>query len=119
MAEGFARSLGGEALDVHSAGSRPQGLVSPEAIRVMAERGIDITSHTSKGLGELPKADWDCIVGMGCGDACPALPARERIDWEIPDPWGADDAMFRAVRDRIELEVRALLGAHGWIKDRS
>jgi arsenate reductase len=112
MAEGFARALGGSAVAAFSAGSRPEGLVNPAAIRVMSEIGIDISEHRSKGLDALPRgAGWDWIVTMGCGEACPALPARHRLDWNIPDPWGADDARFREVRDTIEREVRSLLAA--------
>ena len=110
MAEGFARALGGGRIVPFSAGSRPEGLVNPVAVRLMAERGIDLAGHWSKGLGELPQGEaWDILVTMGCGDACPHLPARRRLDWSIPDPWGVDDEEFRAVRDRIEAEVRTLI----------
>ncbi len=53
-------------------------------------------------LDDLPKVTWDYIVAMGCGDACPTLPAWHRLDWELPDPKHLPDAEFRAVRDRIE-----------------
>jgi protein-tyrosine-phosphatase len=110
MAEGFARALGAGRLAAHSAGSRPSGQVNPTAVRLMAERGIDISGQASKGLGELPPgAAWDCVVTMGCGDACPALPARHRLDWDLPDPIGMEDAPFRRVRDEIERLVRGLL----------
>ena len=52
---------------------------------------------------------WDYVVTMGCGDACPHLPARHRVDWDPPDPKHMDDDGFRAVRDRIEELVRALV----------
>jgi protein-tyrosine-phosphatase len=71
--------------------------------------GIDIAPQQSKGLDELPVRTWDYIVTMGCGDACPNLPARERLDWDLPDPKHLDDAGFRAVRDRIRDEVGTLL----------
>ena len=109
MAEGFARALAGGPIDVHSAGSRPSGRVHPSAIRLMAERGIDIGTQRSKGLDALPAGIWDDIVTMGCGDACPHLPARRRHDWDLPDPEGMNDDDYRRVRDRIEREVRALL----------
>ena len=110
MAEGFARSLAGARIVSSSAGSRPEGFVNPAAIRLMAEKGIDLTGHRSKGLADLPDgAAWDYVVTMGCGDACPGLRAGRRLDWNIPDPWGLDDGPFRAVRDRIEAEVRRLI----------
>jgi protein-tyrosine-phosphatase len=46
---------------------------------------------------------------MGCGDACPHVRAKRRLDWSIPDPREMDAAAFRGVRDRIEAEVKALL----------
>ena len=109
MAEGFARMLGGDRVRAFSAGSQPSGQVNPRAIRLMKERGIDLSAHRSKGLDELPEVAWDWIVTMGCGDACPALPAKHRLDWELPDPKLLDDAGFRGVRDRIEAQVRELV----------
>ncbi len=111
MAEGFARRLGGQRIVVHSAGSRPSGRVHPRAIQFMAERGIDLGPQHSKGLDALPSATWDYVVTMGCGDACPHVPARHRLDWDLPDPKHLDDEGFRAVRDRIEAMVRELIVA--------
>src|SRR6185436_8230611 len=103
MAEGFARALGRDRVIAHSAGSRPSGSLNPTAIRLMAEKGIDLSAQRSKGLDDLPAGmTWDYIVTMGCGDACPHLPARHRLDWELEDPKHLDDAAFRGVRDRIE-----------------
>ncbi len=109
MAEGFARALGRGRVTVFSAGSRPSGRVDPRAIRFMAERGIDLGGQSSKGLDDVPRVRWDCLVTMGCGDACPNLPARDRIDWDLQDPKHLDDAGFRAVRDHIESLVKALI----------
>jgi arsenate reductase (thioredoxin) len=110
MAEGFAAAFGSGQVEAVSAGSRPSGQVDPRAVRLMAERSVDLTGHRSKGLGDLPAgASWDWIVTMGCGDACPWLPARHRLDWDLPDPRALDDAGFRGVRDEIERRIRALL----------
>ena len=112
MAEGFARALDVDGLEAHSAGSRPSGIVNARAIRFMAELGIDISRQESKGLDDLPAGVvWDDVVTMGCGDACPHLPARQRHDWDLPDPKDLDDDAFRAVRDRIGVLVRALAAA--------
>jgi len=111
MAEGFARAALGPRAVAHSAGSRPAGHVHPQAVALMAEKGIDLAGHRSKSLDELPAGVvWDCVITMGCGDACPHLPARRRLDWDLPDPVALDDAGFRAVRDRIE-ELVARLAA--------
>lgn len=109
MAEGFARALGGDSVDAWSAGSRPSGKVNERAISFMKERGIDIEPHRSKALTDLPAVRWDCIVTMGCGDACPSLPARKRLDWNLPDPKNLPDDGFRKVRDDIEARVKDLL----------
>ena len=109
MAEGFARALGEGRVSAFSAGSRPAGEINPRAVRFMKEKGIDLAGQRSKGLDELPAIQWDWIVTMGCGDACPMLPARHRLDWELPDPKGFDDHGFRAVRGRIAALVAGLV----------
>jgi len=109
IAEGFARALGGNSVKAFSAGSRPAGFVALKAIEVMAEKGIDISGQSSKGLSDLPNQEFDAIVTMGCGDACPSLPAKHRLDWQIPDPIGKPIEFFREVRDQIEAEVKSLI----------
>ncbi len=109
MAEGFARKLGRGRVSAHSAGSRPSGRINPRAIAFMNELGIDLTVQSSKGLGDLPAVEWDVIVTMGCGDACPSLPAKHRLDWALPDPKHLPDDGFREVRDRIASLIAGLL----------
>jgi protein-tyrosine-phosphatase len=110
MAEGFARALGGDHVSAFSAGSRPFGQVNARAVRFMAEKGIDLAPQQSKGLDDLPAGiSWDYVVTVGCGDACPWLPARHRLDWDLPDPKDLDDDDFRHVRDRIEQLVHGLM----------
>ena len=111
MAEGFARARGRDRVVAHSAGSRPSGQINPRAIQFMAEKGIALELQRSKGLDDLPPTHWDYVITMGCGDACPHLPARHRLDWNLPDPKHLDDAGFRAVRDRIEGLVTDLITA--------
>jgi len=106
MAETFARSLGIEAA---SAGSKPSGEIHPRTMQVMAEKGLSLAGHLSKSLSEIPPGEWDYVVTMGCGDACPWVPARQREDWDLPDPKRLDDAGIRAVRDEIESRVKKLL----------
>ncbi len=111
IAEGFARARGGDGISAHSAGSRPSGQVNPRAVQFMAEKGIDIASQRSTGLDDLPDLCWDYVVTMGCGDACPHLPARHRLEWDLPDPKNLSDDEFRAVRDRIEGLVHEMIEA--------
>jgi protein-tyrosine-phosphatase len=110
MAEAFARMHGGDRIDAHSAGSRPSGRINPKALRFMAERGYDLSTHASKSLSELQGA-FDAVVTMGCGDDCPWLPAKRREDWALPDPRNMDDDGYRAVRDEIEARVKGLLAS--------
>lgn len=109
MAEAFARIHGGEAVEAFSAGSRPSGIVNPKAIASMAEIGYDLSKHTSKSLGEIPAVEYDFVATMGCGDACPLVRARQRADWQIPDPKNLDPDDFRKVRNLIATKVKAAL----------
>ncbi|MBI3083610.1 MAG: arsenate reductase ArsC [Candidatus Omnitrophica bacterium] len=110
MAEGFAKALGNRRWDIWSAGSNPSGRIHPLAIQLMAEAGIDLTMHRSKGLGEVPARRWDCVVTMGCGDACPSVNATHRVDWAIPDPAGLPLEEARRIRDQLAVLVRELIG---------
>ncbi len=112
MAEGFARAVGAGRVEAWSAGSRPSGRVNPRAIVFMRERGIDLDAQTSKGLEVLPPGAWDAVVTMGCGDACPHLPAHTRVDWDLPDPKELPDDEFRRIRDRIEALVQGLVAEY-------
>jgi protein-tyrosine-phosphatase len=111
MAEAFARIHGPGTVEAYSAGSRPSGRVNPKAVEAMKELGYDLTAHHSKGLQELERIAFDVAVTMGCGDQCPLLEARRRLDWQIPDPREMPPEQFRAVRDLIEAKVKDLLAA--------
>jgi arsenate reductase (thioredoxin) len=109
MAEAFARRHGGPRVAAHSAGSRPSGRVNARAIEIMRERGFDLTQQRSKAVADLGEAEFDVAVTMGCGDECPALRAKQREDWKIPDPKDLPPDEFRRVRDLIEEKVQELL----------
>jgi arsenate reductase (thioredoxin) len=109
MAQAFAALYGADRVEALSAGSRPSGQVNPKAVRAMAELGYDLGSHTSKGLDDYNGTEIDAAVTMGCGDACPLVRAKQRIDWQIPDPRDMPPEEFRAVRDLIGAKVKELL----------
>ena len=109
IAEAYARILSSGNVDVYSAGSRPSGVVNPNAIAAMKEVGYDLATHASKGLEELPAVTFDAAIMMGCGDECPHVRAERREDWGIPDPKHMAPEEFRVVRDLIADKVRALL----------
>ena len=111
MAEAFARIHGGDAIAAFSAGSAPSGRINPRAVTAMAELGYDLGAHRSVGLDEFDGTHVDVAVTMGCGDACPAVKADRREDWEIPDPRDLPPDEFNVVRDEIERRVKALLAS--------
>jgi arsenate reductase len=109
MAEAFARIHGGGKVEALSAGSRPSGKVNPRAVEAMKELGYDLSVHASKSLKDVPQDRYEYVVTMGCGDACPWIPASNREDWELPDPKHMSRDEFNAVRDDIERRVKALI----------
>ena len=87
-----------------SAGTDPADRVHPEVAAVMPE----VAGRTPRRL-EQADAKWaDLVVTMGCGDACPVLPGKRYVDWELPDPAGQDAATVRRVRDEIARRVAEL-----------
>jgi protein-tyrosine-phosphatase len=109
MAEAFARIHGASKVEAFSAGSRPSGRVNPKAVEAMQELGYDLTKHGSKGLKDFEGQEFDLAVTMGCGDECPYIRSKRRIDWNIPDPKDMPPDQFRAVRDLIGEKVKELL----------
>jgi len=110
MSQAFASILGGDNIQAYSAGSKPSGVVNPKAISAMKEIGYDLSKHESKSLKEIEQyAPFDAVVTMGCGDACPWMPAKQFIDWQIPDPKHMDPEEFNKVRDYIKELVSGLL----------
>ena len=110
MSQAFATIIGGSAIQAFSAGSKPSGIVNPKAIAAMQELGYDLSTHDSKSLEEVKAfAPFDAVVTMGCGDACPWMPAKQFIDWQIPDPKHMETKEFNEVRDFIKGKVEALI----------
>jgi arsenate reductase len=109
MAEAFARIYGAGKVEAYSAGSRPSGQVNQKAIEAMKELGYDLTEHTSKGLSAFNGKEIEVAVTMGCGDECPLVLAKHRVEWNIPDPRDMTSEQFREVRNLIETKVKALI----------
>ena len=109
MAEAFAHIHGSDEVAAFSAGSRPSGRVNPKAVAAMKEVGYDLTTHQSKGLDAFNGQEFDAAVTMGCGDECPLVLAKRRLDWQIPDPKDMPPEQFREVRKLIEQKVKELL----------
>lgn len=110
MSQAFATLYGEGRVEAYSAGSAPSGKINPKAIKAMSELGYDLTTHDSKSLKEVEQyAPFDAVVTMGCGDACPWMPAKKFIDWQIPDPRNMEEDEFRKVRDLVGAKVKELL----------
>jgi len=116
MAEGLARNLFGDRVRVQSAGSEPSK-VNPYAIEVMREKGIDLTTHTSKSVQTIDPATVDTVITLCAEEVCPVfLGKATRIHWPIDDPASSDPALtreqmiqrFRVARDRIEERLKNL-----------
>jgi arsenate reductase len=116
MAEGIARSLAPQGVEVFSAGSNP-GVLNPLAVQALAEIGIDISGHRSKGIPEVPADRVDAVITLCAEEVCPAWLGRaHRLHWGLPDPAGAGDddparlQAFRTVRDELVRRLGRLFG---------
>ena len=105
MAEAFAHMLGGDGIEAYSAGSAPSGVVNLRAITSMKDFDYDLSTHRSKSLKDIPEGEYDLVATMGCGDSCPHIPAKHRVDWSIPDPKDMPPEEFRKVRDLVRTKV--------------
>lgn len=111
MAEGFARALQGEQLEVASAGLEASQ-VDPLTVQVMQEVGIDISKHTSNALDEFDPKDFDAVISLcGCGVNLPEVWVTRPIfaDWQLEDPAGQSIDVFRHIRDQVEQHVKDLI----------
>jgi len=117
MAEGLLRSWAGDRFEVSSAGTKP-GSVRPEAVAVMEEMGIDLTSHRAKHVQEFDGEHFDCVITVcdNAKESCPVYPSdTERLHWSFEDPAAVEgtDAQrldaFRRVRDLLAARIRQFL----------
>jgi arsenate reductase (thioredoxin) len=105
MAQAFYERVGGEA---RSAGTQPSSAVHPEVVEAMRELGIDLEGRVPHKLSQ-EDIEWaELVVTMGCGDACPVLPGKEYLDWNLQDPMGMPVEVVRAIRDEISARVDEL-----------
>lgn len=116
MAEGLARAMFGGQVRVQSAGSQPSR-VSPYAIEVMREVGIDISMHTSKSVDEIDRTGIDTVITLCAEEVCPVYLGKvKREHWPLPDPGReAEDAprhevfeRFRQARNAIASRLKGL-----------
>ena len=105
IAQALYEQRGGEG---RSAGSRPADELHEAVVEVLEEVEIDVSGRTPRAL-EREDVEWaDLVVTMGCGDACPVLPGKEYVDWNLPDPAGLCLEEVRELRAVIEQRVSSL-----------
>jgi arsenate reductase (thioredoxin) len=105
MAQALYEELGGEA---RSAGSHPEAELHEAVVGAMKEIGIDISDRKPKPITDEDVAWADVVVTMGCGDACPVLPGKRYVDWNLVDPVGLCLEEVREIRDDIARRVAQL-----------
>ena len=109
MAEALFRLRAGARHESRSAGSRPAERVHPEVVEAMGELGVDLAGRVPRRL-ERTDAEWaNVVVTMGCGDACPYMPGKRYLDWELEDPSRKGIETVRAIRDEVARRVDALI----------
>lgn len=103
----FRRAAAGH--DARSAGTVPAVQVNPVVVEAMGEVGVDLTGRSPRAL-DAPLVDWaELVVTMGCGDACPVLPGKRYLEWQVEDPAGQPLARVRQIRDEIRQRVEQLI----------
>ena len=113
MAEALFAAASGGRHEARSAGTAPAERVHPEVVEAMRELGADLGERVPHRL-EQSDAEWaDIVVTMGCGDACPYIPGKRYIDWELADPHGLPLEKVRRIRDEISERTRALVAELG------
>jgi arsenate reductase len=105
MAEALFNRAAGKRHQARSAGSSPAAAVHPEVVALMPELAERVPHQLNRA-----DAEWaDVVVTMGCGDACPYIPGKRYVDWEVDDPAGKTQDETRRIRDEIERRVESLL----------
>ena len=105
LAQALYERRGGEA---RSAGSAPAERVHPEVVEGLSEVGLEVGDRRPRALSR-DDVEWaELVVTMGCGDACPVLPGKRFVDWDLPDPSGRSLDEVRALRDEIDRRLGEL-----------
>jgi arsenate reductase (thioredoxin) len=109
MAAGLLDRYAGGRVDIRSAGTAPADTIAPAVVEAMREVGIDLAAASPSRLTTEDVEAADVVITMGCDDACPVIPGRRYLDWDLPDPAELDVAGVRPIRDAIDGLVRGLV----------
>jgi arsenate reductase (thioredoxin) len=108
MSRALFERAAAERHEAESAGTEPADSVHPEVVEAMRELEVDLSGERPKPLTREMAERADVVVTMGCGDACPYIPGKRYVDWDLRDPAGLPLEQVRAVRDDIAARVGAL-----------
>ena len=101
------------AVEVRSAGSEPGKTLNPVVVQVLHERGLSTAGEHPRLLTRDGVVEADVVVTMGCGEACPYVPGKRVLDWDLDDPKGRDHDTVRRIVTDIDVRVRQLLAEYG------
>ena len=108
LAEAISNHFFPHQLKAFSAGSSPGKEVNPKAIRSLKKMGV-VHEWKTKSISQAEGKEYDYIVGMGCGDACPTIPGAQILEWSIPDPKFFESKQFNKIRDMIKQKIESEL----------
>lgn len=109
MAGVIAKNLAPKDWNVNSAGTNPSTQVDPKAVQTLKERNLEMNSLKPKSFDELPQFQWDYVVGMGCGDKCPWVPAKKYVEWDIPDPQDGPMELYEDLFEDLTNRIQGLI----------
>jgi arsenate reductase len=94
--------------EARSAGSAPGSAVHPEVLEALGEIGLDASDHQPRKLDD-EAVRWADVVVATCDDACPLIPGKRYVSWQLPDPKNEPVERVREIRDEIDRHVEELL----------
>jgi arsenate reductase (thioredoxin) len=109
MAERLFRRVAGDEHAARSAGSAPGAAAHPQVLEALWELGIDASDHVPAMLDD-EAVHWADVVVATCDDACPVVPGKRYVNWQLPDPKGKRLDEVRVIRDDIASRVAQLAG---------
>ncbi|MBI4051263.1 MAG: low molecular weight phosphatase family protein [Elusimicrobia bacterium] len=109
IAEAICKNLAPKDWKIESAGSNPSSQVDPKAIKILKRHRLTMTSIKPKGFSDLSVEKWDYVVGMGCGDVCPYVPAKKYIEWDIPDPNDGPMELYQTLYNDLTGRIHQLI----------
>ena len=108
LAERLFRRAAGARHAARSAGSAPGDAVHSQVLAALSELGVDASDHVPSKLDDAA-VQWADVVVVTCDDACPVVPGKRYVNWQLPDPKGKSLEEVRTIRDDIAVRVERLV----------